>query len=81
MANEIQSPASTVSVTFVGGTAVESPAPSTTHVNDGQTKGNPQVPAGARSIVANTSVGFANDNLAHVCDFVTDIQKNIERYI
>jgi hypothetical protein len=78
MANEIQKPPSIVSVTFVGGTAVESPAPSPTHVNDAQTKGNPQVPAGARSIVANTNVGFANDNLAHVCDFVTDIQKNIE---
>jgi hypothetical protein len=78
MANEIQLPPSIVATTFVDGKAVESPAPSPTQVNDGQTKGNPQVPAGARSIVANTSVGFANDNLSHVCDFVTDIQKNIE---
>jgi phage-related protein len=79
MAEEnIQSPPSRVTVTFVNGVAVESPAPQVTQTNDGPTPGNPQVPAGARSIVANTSVGFANDNLAHVCDFVTDIQKNIE---
>ena len=79
MAEEnIQSPPSSVSVTFVGGVAVESPKPQVTQTNDGPTPGNPDVPAGARSIVANTSVGFANDNLAHVCDFVTDIQKNIE---
>jgi hypothetical protein len=78
MANEIQLPPSIVEVTFISGTAVESPAPSPTQVNDGPTKGNPQVPAGARSIVANTSIGFANDNLTHVCDFVSEMQKNIE---
>jgi len=77
MANEIQLPPSIVATTFVDGKAVESPAPSPTQVNDGQTKGNPQIPAGARSITANTMVGFSNDNLSHVCNFVDDMQKNI----
>jgi hypothetical protein len=76
--NNIQSPPSTVTVTFINGSAVESPAPTTIQSNDGPVSGNPQQPAISRSLVANTSVGFANDNLAHVCDFVTDIQKNIE---
>ena len=77
MADEIQKPPSTVSVTFVGGTAVESPAPAPVHSGDGPAKGNPQQPGIARSQIANTSVGFANDNLAHVCDFVSEMQKNI----
>jgi hypothetical protein len=78
MADEIQKPPSTVSVTFVGGTAVESPSPAPVHSGDGPEKGNPQQPGIARSQVANTSVGYANDHLSHVCDFVTDIQKNIK---
>ena len=77
MAEEIQKPPSTVSVTFVGGTAVESPAPTPVHSGDGPSKGNPQQPGLARSQVANTSVGYANNNLAHVCDFVSEMQKNI----
>jgi hypothetical protein len=77
MANEIQLPPFTVTTTFIGGTTVESPAPAPTQVNDGPTKGNPQVPAGARSITKNTMVGFSNDNLSHVCNFVDDMQKNI----
>jgi hypothetical protein len=78
MAENTQLPPSTVTTTFVNGVAVENPAPKPLYVNDGPVPGNPQIPAGARSITANTAVGFANDNLAHVCDFVTDIQKNIE---
>lgn len=52
--------------------------PKPTFSNDGPTSGNPSIAAGARSINANTGVGFANDNLSHVCDFVDGIQKNIE---
>ena len=78
MAENTQSIPSSVTVTFVNGVAVEDPAPKPLQVNDAPTSGNPDIPAGARSITANTAVGFANDNLAHVCDFVTDIQKNIE---
>jgi hypothetical protein len=74
----IQSPPSTVEVTFVGGVAVENPAPAVVHSGDGPTPGAPQQPGLAVSQVANTSVGFANDNLSHVCDFVSEMQKNIE---
>ena len=78
MADEIQNLPEVTQTTQSNGKITETNAPTPTQVNDGPTPGNPDVPAGARSIVANTSVGFANDNLAHVCDFVTDIQKNIE---
>jgi hypothetical protein len=40
--------------------------------------GQPTTPPLARGIVANTAVSQANDNLAHVCDFVSEMQKNIE---
>jgi hypothetical protein len=59
------------------GKYVEPNAPVPTQVNDGPTPGNPTIPAGARSITANTMVGFSNDNLAHVCDFVSEMQKSI----
>ena len=78
MAENTQLPPSTVTTTFVNGVAVENPAPKVVHSGDGPTSGAPQQPKLAVSQVANTSVGFANDNLAHVCDFVTDIQKNIQ---
>jgi hypothetical protein len=79
MAEEnIQDPPSSVSVTFVNGVAVENPAPSVVHSGDAPTPGAPQQPKLAVSQVANTSVGFANDNLAHVCDFVSEMQKNIQ---
>jgi hypothetical protein len=78
MAENTQLPPSTVTMTFIGGVSVESPVAVPLYVNDGPVPGNPDIPAGARSITANTAIGFANDNLAHVCDFVTDIQKNIE---
>jgi hypothetical protein len=73
-----QSLPSSVSVTFVNGVAVENPAPKVVHSGDGPTPGAPQQPGLALSQVANTSVGFANDNLSHVCDFVSEMQKNIE---
>lgn len=78
MAENTQLPPSTVTTTFVNGVAVEDPAPKVVHSGDGPTPGAPQQPKLAVSQVANTSIGFANDNLSHVCDFVTDIQKNIE---
>jgi hypothetical protein len=78
MAENTQLPPSAVTVTFINGVAVENPAPKVVHSGDGPTPGAPQQPKLAVSQVANTSVGFSNDNLAHVCDFVTDIQKNIQ---
>lgn len=77
MANTQNLP-STVSVEFIGGVTVESPIATPTQVNDGPTSGNPTIPAGARSITSGTMVGYSNDNLAHVCDFVSEMQKNIQ---
>jgi hypothetical protein len=45
--------------------------------NSGQPVGKPTIPGAARSIVAGTTTGVANDNLAHVCDFISEMQKNI----
>ena len=73
-----QSLPSSVTTTFIGGVTIENPAPKVVHSGDGPTPGAPQQPGLALSQVANTSVGFANDNLAHVCDFVSEMQKNIE---
>jgi len=73
-----QSLPSSVTTTFIGGVTVENPAPKVVHSGDGPTPGAPQQPKMAVSQVANTSVGFANDNLAHVCDFVSEMQKNIQ---
>jgi len=39
--------------------------------------GQPTLAPLARGVVANTAISQANDNLAHVCDFVGDMQKNI----
>ncbi len=51
---------------------------SNTYINSVQTVGNVScIPAAARSIVAGTTTGVANDNLAHVCDFISEMQKNI----
>lgn len=77
MADEIQKPPEVTATTIVNGKVVETNAPAPTQINDGTTKNNPQQPALARSQVANTSVGFANDHLSHVCDFVSEMQKNI----
>lgn len=41
------------------------------------TVGQPTIAPLARGVVANTAIGQANDNLAHVCDFISDMQKNI----
>jgi len=46
--------------------------------NDGQIPGQPSLNAAARGIVNGTSVGNTNKQLAHVCDFVSEMQKNIE---
>lgn len=77
MAEEIQSLPNVVQTTQSNGKVTETNAPKPKYTNDGPTPGNPTVSAGARSIVANTAVGYANDHLAHVCDFVSDMQKNI----
>ena len=51
---------------------------SNTYINSVQTSGNVAcIPAAARSVVSGTTTGVANDNLAHVCDFVSEMQKNI----
>jgi phage-related protein len=43
---------------------------------DGQTTGLPTTPGIARSQVANTSIDFSNNNLAHVCDFSSELIKD-----
>ena len=48
------------------------------NVNDGPTTGNPTTPALSRSVVEGTSIEASNKNLAHVCDFVSEMQKNIQ---
>jgi hypothetical protein len=44
--------------------------------NDGPKVGYPSIPASARCVVEGTSVGNTNNQLAHVCDFVSEMQKN-----
>lgn len=78
MAEEIQSLPQVAPTTQVNNKITEPNAPKPLYVNDGPTKGNPTVPAGARSITSNTGVGYANDHLSHVCDFVSEMQKNIQ---
>ena len=78
MAEEIQSLPDVVQTTQSNGKITETNAPKPKYTNDGPTRKNPTVPAGARSVVANTAVGYANDHLAHVCDFVSEMQKNIK---
>jgi hypothetical protein len=46
--------------------------------NDGQIPGQPSINAASRGIVNGTSVGKTNNELAHVCDFVSEMRKNIE---
>jgi hypothetical protein len=46
--------------------------------NDGQIPGQPSINAAARGIVDGTSVGKTNSQLAHVCDFVLEMQKNLK---
>jgi hypothetical protein len=78
MADDIHPLPDLTKTTVVNGKIVETNGPKPRYANDGNTKGNPQQPALALSVVKNTSVGVANDNLAHVCDFVSEIQKNID---
>jgi hypothetical protein len=83
MANEIQNLPEVTKTVIVNGKVTEPNAPKPTQTNDGPTPGNPEISPGARSITAGTMVGFSNDNLAHVCDFVSEMQKNInlKKYI
>ena len=46
--------------------------------NDGQISGSPTLPAASRGIVNGTSVGKTNNQLAHACDFVSEMRKNVE---
>jgi phage-related protein len=45
--------------------------------NDNPQPGNPSTPAGARSVVANTSISTSNSNLAHVCDITGPLRYSI----
>ena len=69
MADEIQNLPEITQTTQSNGKITETNAPAPTQVNDGPTPGNPDVPAGARSITKNTMVGFSNDNLSHGAEF------------
>jgi ubiquinone biosynthesis protein UbiJ len=46
------------------------------NVNDGATVGTPTIAPLARSVVANTFIDVANHNLAHSCDFISELQHN-----
>jgi methyl-accepting chemotaxis protein len=45
--------------------------------NDGRVVGTPTIPASARGIVDKTSRGNNNKKLAHVCNFIDEMRKNI----
>ena len=49
-------------------TGTEKNAPTVLNTGDAPSSGGPTTPSLARGLIANTSLGFANDNLAHVCD-------------
>jgi hypothetical protein len=59
----------------VGGSNLKPPVGA---LNDGQIPGQPSINAASRGIVVGTSVGKTNSQLAHVCDFVLEMQKNIQ---
>ena len=54
----------------------ETNAPKPTFAGNGFQPGQPTTPGISRGLVANTSIAFANDNLAHACDFSSDVIKN-----
>lgn len=78
MADEIQNLPDIPETNLINGKIIEVNAPKPVYVNDGPTPGNPTISSGARSIVANTAVNASNQNLTHVCDFVSEMQKNIQ---
>ena len=77
MADDIHPLPDLTNTVIVNGKITEPNGPKPRYVNNGNTKGNPQQPALALSVVKDTSIGAANDNLTHVCDFVSEMQKNI----
>jgi hypothetical protein len=46
------------------------------NTGDGAIIGKPSTPGLSRGVVKNTWIANTNSNLAHVCDFVTELQKN-----
>jgi hypothetical protein len=66
MADEIQKPPQVANANLV--------AP---NVNDNNRSNAPVLPAKALSVVEGTSTGASNANLEHVCDFISEMQKNI----
>lgn len=45
--------------------------------NVNQNSGGPENPSLSRGIVANTAIDVSNNSLEHVCDFISEMQKNI----
>lgn len=76
--NNVQKPPNVAPTKVVNGAVIETDKPVVINSGDESPSGAPQQPPIALSQVKDTSVDKANDNLAHVCDFVTDIQKNIQ---
>jgi hypothetical protein len=56
---------------------VETNAPAPAKQNDGQRVGAPTTPSLGMGGVVGTTVDDLNNNLAHACDFVLDLKKNI----
>jgi len=46
------------------------------NAGDGVVNGTPSTPGLSRGVVINTWIAKTNNDLAHVCDFVTELQKN-----
>jgi hypothetical protein len=46
------------------------------NAGDGEVNGTPSTPGLSRGVVINTWIAKTNSDIAHVCDFVTELQKN-----
>jgi hypothetical protein len=55
---------------------IETGAPQNVAVGNCSAKGTPTTPTFCRGQIANSSISFANSDLTHVCDFITELQKN-----
>lgn len=45
---------------------------------DGSTVGNPTLPALARGLVDGSLIAYTNNKIEHMCDFIDDLNKNVE---
>jgi hypothetical protein len=55
---------------------IETGAPQNVAVGNTPAINTPTTPTFSRGQIANSSISFANSDLTHVCDFITELQKN-----